>query len=269
MNFARILDELTANYGLVDGPDVQILLTGDSAGGVGAFTNVDFLASRYPSSVVKAAPNAGYFFPGDPLSPPTGNGIPLDYADWAAGPPYNNPHNDTVTLLWQAQLDPTCVQHYNATLGPAFTYFCGSVSNLYPFIVSPVFTIENMYDSNQIFKQMGTPNPAVLPRSKEYIARYGALMRNSTMQISHNTAKPGDGIFLASCLAHGMGRTTTLKASDRRLVGFREVLADWFFGQGKFASHRLVDGCSSADGLPCNPTCDHAGTLPEDVLGIW
>ena len=96
-------------------------------------------------------------------------------------------------------------------------------------------------------------------------------MRNSTMQISHNAAKPGDGIFLASCLDHGMGDKTTLKASDERQVGFEEVLADWFFGQGKFASHRLVDSCSSADGLPCNPTCDHAGTLPEDILGknIW
>ena len=106
-----------------------------------------------------------------------------------------------------------------------------------------------------------------------YAARYGALMRNSTIQISQNTAKPGDGIFLASCLDHVIVQksTTTLKASDDRQVGFEEVLADWFFGQGKFASHRLVDSCSSADGLPCNPTCDHAGTLPEDVLGdsIW
>ena len=44
------------------------------------------------SSMVKAAPNAGYFFPGDPASLPVGNGIPLDYADWTAGPPYNAHH---------------------------------------------------------------------------------------------------------------------------------------------------------------------------------
>ena len=87
LNFARILEELTANYGLVDGPDVQILLTGGSAGGIGTFSNVDFLASQFQNSVVKAAPNAGYFFPGDPLSPPKGCGRPLSYADWAAGPP--------------------------------------------------------------------------------------------------------------------------------------------------------------------------------------
>ena len=82
-------------------------------------------------------------------------------------------------------------------------------------------------------------------------------MRNSTRQISENTAKPSDGIYLASCLDHGMGTGTVLKASDGRMVGFQEVLADWFFGQGKFTSHRLVDSCSKADGLPCNPTCTH------------
>ena len=109
------------------------------------------------------------------FSPP-----PLPLPSNACHPsPDNDPHNDSVQLLWQGQLLDKCVQHYNATLGPAFAYFCGSVSNFYPFIVSPVFTIENMYDSNQIFAQMGTPKPAVLPRPKAYIARY--VVASSTM----------------------------------------------------------------------------------------
>ena len=45
-------------------------LTG-SAGGIGAIFNVDYVANRFPRSTVKGAPNAGWFFPGDPLSPPT------------------------------------------------------------------------------------------------------------------------------------------------------------------------------------------------------
>ena len=57
------------------------------AGGIGTFANADYLSSRFPESTVKAAPQAGYFFPGDPLSPPFGAGLPLDYDDWAAGPP--------------------------------------------------------------------------------------------------------------------------------------------------------------------------------------
>ena len=36
-------------------------------------------------------------------------------------------------------------------------------------------------------------------------------MCNSTRQIVQNSAKPGDGIFLASCLNHGMSQSVTIK----------------------------------------------------------
>jgi hypothetical protein len=91
---------------------------------------------------------------------------------------------------------------------------------------------------------------AATKKQREYIARYGSLMRNSTRQIAQNTRKPGDGIFLASCLAHGVSTKVRIRG-----VGFLELLGDWFFGFGKLPSHRFVDTCSSADGMPCNPRC--------------
>ena len=65
-----------------------------------------------------------------------------------------------------------------------------------------------MYDSNQLFSQLGVPKKpegaAATAKQHEYVARYGQLMRNSTRQIVTNTAKLGDGIFLPSCIL-GLG----------------------------------------------------------------
>ena len=130
LNFVRVLDALVANHGLADGPNTKILLSGGSAGGIGTFVNADYLSSRFPQSTAKAAPNAGYFFPGDPLSPPAGAGLPLDYDDWAAGPPYNDPWDATTAELWQSYVHESCAAHYNGTLGPNTTWYCGSISNL-------------------------------------------------------------------------------------------------------------------------------------------
>jgi hypothetical protein len=60
LNFGLIVDELMAKYGLVDGPNTKILLNGGSAGGAGTFLNADYMSTRFPRSMVKAAPNAGY-----------------------------------------------------------------------------------------------------------------------------------------------------------------------------------------------------------------
>jgi len=65
-----------------------------------------------------------------------------------------------------------CKHFYNTTLGPDSLFFCGSVSNLYPFISTRILTVENEYDHNQLFTQMGVPaGPPFLPKTKEYIAR--------------------------------------------------------------------------------------------------
>ena len=53
--------ELKQQHGLATAK--KVLLTGGSAGGIGTFKNVDWLASQLPGAVVKGAPEAGWFFP--------------------------------------------------------------------------------------------------------------------------------------------------------------------------------------------------------------
>ena len=87
-NFARILDTLVAKHGLTDSSSTKILLSGGSAGGIGTFVNADYLSSRFQKSVAKAAPDAGYFFPMDPLAPPKVRRTPSWPRSWANCSPF-------------------------------------------------------------------------------------------------------------------------------------------------------------------------------------
>ena len=122
----------------------------------------------------------------------------------------------------------------------------------YKYIRSPLFVIENQYDSNQIFAQELVPDTPHDELVSKYIVMYGEAMRNSTAQVLRNaplTKKPQpDGLFHPSCLAHGI--SATLNGTDSLTI-----LGDWFFERGKMtAFYRLVESCpASANGLPCNP----------------
>lgn len=78
-------------------------------------------------------------------------------------------------------------------------------------------------------------------------------MRNSTNLVLN---KPGDGMFLASCFAHGDGLgvgpvgTTKIKGSTSA-----QGLGDWFHGRSNTPAI-LIDDCNmDSHGSPCNPTC--------------
>jgi hypothetical protein len=60
-SFTAVIEELIKTRGLGDAK--RVLLTGSSAGGIGALLNLDWLANRLPNADVKGAPQAGWFFP--------------------------------------------------------------------------------------------------------------------------------------------------------------------------------------------------------------
>eukprot|EP00662_Eupelagonemidae_sp_cell21_P033214 gene33214-61155_t len=81
LNVEGIVDALSAK-GLTSA--THVLLSGGSAGGIGTFINLDWLAGHLGRKVVvKGAPNAGWFFPGS---------LP----------------DDSVSKLWQSYVHPRC-----------------------------------------------------------------------------------------------------------------------------------------------------------------
>ena len=140
-NFVAVVEELIAHRGLGDAK--RVLLSGDSAGGIGLFRNINWLAARLgPDADLKGAPIAGWFFPaalpGDlrPVYPPS------DYPHFAAGT-----HGNEMTAIpggpgayldlidGRGLLDAACV----AAQKPGEAWACGSAHTLYPFIKPPLY----------------------------------------------------------------------------------------------------------------------------------
>ena len=153
LNFKRILDDLKTKYGLSDAK--QILLGGSSAGGFGVFFNADVLASELPNATVKAAPQAGWFVPGDPNAVPAIRGAPLNYTAKEVTHTNQLPQNPSYAL-WQPYAHPACAKDIGAE-------YCGTVHNLYKYIETPLLVVENQYDTNQIFDTVAACLLACLP----------------------------------------------------------------------------------------------------------
>jgi hypothetical protein len=139
LNFKRIIADLKQTHAM--GNSTHVLLSGTSAGGVGTFTNADYLASLFPSATVKAAPQAGWFFPDDPQSVPAAAGLPLNFSAKEVTHSSAIQYDSSTSLLWQAYVNPACLAAYtNET-----AWYCGTVHNAYKYITTPLFVIENQY----------------------------------------------------------------------------------------------------------------------------
>jgi hypothetical protein len=184
-SLALIVAKLQAEQGL--GSADHVLLSGGSAGGKGTFANVDWLADTLPNAVVKGAPNAGWFFPGSLATdqPQNRQDPPSDWDHFSknqSGGKLNATLDAQVARLWEPMVHPACVAgQLKKGLDPLG---CGSVHVMYEYIKSPLFVLENMYDTNQLFAQEGVPQNGPYDATwLGYISMYGAAMRESTSQV--------------------------------------------------------------------------------------
>jgi hypothetical protein len=209
-----------------------LLVSGSSAGGIGAFLNVDYIASLLPATVsVRAAPQGGWFYPPVTL-----------FAYWAAGKdvPVWQVFGFAVSTLWAAYTLPACVQAHNET-------FCGSVNNYAPFISSPVFVGENLVDSQQVFNELlAPPTSTLLPAFKSY---YRKQMNASLYE--KVASREGWGVWAPGCFDHtadiklGGQNGTTIDG-----ISYRDALSQWINGNKTIF---IIDSCTGQ--VPCNPTC--------------
>jgi hypothetical protein len=140
LNFVRIIADLKTKYGLGDAE--HVLLGGSSAGGFGTFFNADFLASEVLNATVKAAPQAGWFVPGDPNAVPAAAGSPLNFT--AKEVTHSNQLAPSPSAeLWQGYAHPACAKDIGAT-------HCGTVHNLYKYVETPLLVVENQVSSAQV-----------------------------------------------------------------------------------------------------------------------
>ena len=228
---AAVLDELDS-AGLTDATD--IILTGESAGGIGVWPNVDWIAERYPRARVVAAPIAGFYFFAYPYDGPqhTSSGL-VDFRE-AAWPSHYN--------LWGSFVDKSCA----AAIEP---WRCVLANNSFPYIQSEAFIVEAQTDKVVLLYHDWIPNQD--PNWSKDVQRYFESWHyNMTIALAPSmNVNSKNGVFNPACFIH-----TKFSASGPFLDGknYLQAFQEWFFGEGE-VKIKLQDSC----GILCNPSCAH------------
>lgn len=143
-----------------------IVFSGDSAGGFGVWTNLDYMASRLPFATVVGAPIGGF--------PPRVNW----YTGWHSYIPEEDGRNSAWgrhVKLYDSYLNIACKNHYryNSSL-------CTVPYIMYPFIQQPVFIIEALTDSVVTCEFEGLACSAVELLNKEVKSFLNGFAQNLT-----------------------------------------------------------------------------------------
>lgn len=158
---------LSALDGLGLAAATDILLTGDSAGGIGVWPNLDWLAARYPSARVAGAPLAGMYFFAYPYAGPNHTESIL-----ASFSPQGV---EVLHELYQPFLDADCVAAYTSAGASPSPCMLGNYSR--PYVRSPVFVTEAQTDQVQLIDHDDVPPAYVnLPEELAYIEAWAANM---------------------------------------------------------------------------------------------
>jgi len=228
LNVIATLNTLRKSYNMNAATD--ILVTGNSAGGIAVNHHADFFTAHFPTAHVVASPQAGWFVT-----------TAVTYANFSMGTPI--PTGGDNFVAWDVYFDESCVA---ATAHLGNPVYCFSMTYVYPYITTPVFVAQNRWDEYQLLVAGGvTLTPTTVPELEYY--QFFGQQQLADMQQMKGVSK--DGLFLISCVNHTMN--INLQSSLVRGYNYVEVLGDWHFQRNQFP-HFLYETCGS---LPCNLGC--------------
>ena len=248
-------------------PGSTVILSGGSAGGIGAFNNVDFVADKLPNSLVLGAPVGGF--------PPEVN--------WYTGKGSTVPDEDARDssfwkneAFWGSYQQEKCV----AELSPVNeTDLCTVPYRLYDHLKTPVFIVEAITDAVVMCGFEGLPckpEDLLLADVRDFIDDYAANFTQSAARLFTDT--PRNGLFAASCLMHtGFELTEPLvngtNAIDATFEWYK-YHAEQFQNKGTATRHRdsakaspnfvWMDTCKDGKYFPpCDAKCPPTPTEDE------
>merc|ERR1712048_1182618 len=228
-----------------------ILIGGQSAGGIGTFMNLDFIADYLNVTengiIIKGVPNSGWFFSAntsdqqsEPMMPPNDYQHHIVMNDEVNG---GWGHNASVPTLWNSLIHPDCVEDLQKK--NAETWHCFNVHTLYKYIKTPLFIMNNQYDSDELTSEMAMPN-VVNNDTKTYVKYFGAAMGNSILNYLLHENDNGNGVFLAGCYNHVTGLNVGNKGATTKIDGYNSsaLVGDWYWETNKLP-HIVYDKCDA------------------------
>lgn len=257
-----VIDRLISEHGLQSG--TTVVVTGESAGGIGAFYHAERVAAKLTKSRVFAAPIGGYFF---------GNNAPY-HGPGAVPSPYKFGTTDFkgYAQLWNSMIHPTCAKAKGAD-----AYQCLITEQLYPYLSIPVFVNHALTDLAYLilFDNIAQqPIPSFNPDQTAYVNEWGQNMTRSMQQIVKSPKK--DGLYAPACYMHCGGQVAPLvppfPSSSVSPSNFPNALYGWLCNHGAVRCPSpgantvvFMDTCSPI--FPnCNPTCNSQALAKNPFL---
>lgn len=258
------VDELIAKYNL--GSATDVILSGDSAGGIGVWMNLDYLKDRLtklnPTARVVGAPIAGfYFYANDPYTGPDHTSSTLaNFSESGMATAYN---------LWQSYVDQTCLDAKEKN-SPADPHACTLAAYAYPYIDADTFIIEAQTDQVVLEAHDWVPSPPKLCDNSElqYVASWrDEMLRHLTENNILDLTSSKSGAFVPACYTHtGFSSSSPLitPTTSSTSLQFYEAFGNWYYNRTDASSYKLYDVCKEISDVNsidakanifCNPSC--------------
>eukprot|EP00928_Gymnodinium_smaydae_P045833 TRINITY_DN30507_c0_g1_i1.p1 TRINITY_DN30507_c0_g1~~TRINITY_DN30507_c0_g1_i1.p1 ORF type:complete len:419 (-),score=38.08 TRINITY_DN30507_c0_g1_i1:94-1314(-) len=237
-NLDAVLDDLFAR-GMDKATDV--IFTGGSAGGLAVYLGVDHVAERVhkhaPNAKVVGLPDAGYF---------------LDHTAFGKS---SSDYTESMKYLFNMATPSTNEECMTALGGTDLLWKCFMAQYVEPYVHTPLFIVEGMYDSWQINNILllgcGNPTPEDTCDRLQLDAffEYGRSM-NKSVASAVNAKR---GVFISACIVHcetvyneGESRWSRWKVAGLTPC---EAFGNFYFGRP--GPLQLID----AQPYPSNPSC--------------
>jgi len=197
-----------------------VILTGESAGGIGTLANFDYVHQQFPNAVVKAWSNAGWF--PEEFKPYTTNRITMI---------------DAYRILYgqvNAYLNQKCVSQHSGS-----PWVCYSGHYIYPFAEIPLFMSQSLFD-NWALGFLGVPSDFNAPATKQYWAPYGQAMKQT---FAAPLAGPKTtGLFLTTNNVHVVGQGEVVNGRTLNVI-----LSNWL---DNLDFVKVMSNCSYVNCIP-------------------
>ena len=250
------------------GNATEMVVTGESAGGLATFVHADRVAERMGARVrTTAAPIVGFFL----------DHAPSPSSDPAGGPsPSGYPATPIIT--WMAYMYRMMNMTARGTTGgqggggalnaecmaafPATPHFCFMSPHLAPYIRTPLFMFNSKVDEWQLMNDLQVPcyrNKTNYPNHTiqcpaEQQAEVFAYASDFTAALAPLLANPANGAFITSCICHSCA-WNQLSLGNR--TGYAHY-TDWITGKTTGPASVHIDSRAPNGGgalPPMSPVC--------------